>query len=140
VHFKNTRETGGAIKGMNLIRAKQYLKNVILKTEIIPFTRYKYGVGRKSQIKNQKASAGRWPKKSAQMISKILLNAESNAKRKGLDTDSLYIRKVQVNQAMKGQRRTFRAHGRVNAFLSHPCHVEITLMENTKTVQKTFSN
>jgi large subunit ribosomal protein L17e len=124
---------------MSLIRAKQYLKNVISKTEIIPFTRYKYGVGRKAQSKNQKTPSGRWPKKSAQLISKILLNAESNAKNKGLDINSLYIKKVQVNQAMKGQRRTFRAHGRVNAFLNHPCHVEIVLTEITKKIPKTFS-
>mmetsp|Transcript_14021 Transcript_14021/g.27858 ORF Transcript_14021/g.27858 Transcript_14021/m.27858 type:complete len:126 (+) Transcript_14021:881-1258(+) len=124
---------------MSLIRAKQFLKNVILKTEIVPFTRYKYGVGRKAQLKNQKASSGRWPKKSAQMMSKILCNAESNAKMKGLEISSLFIQKVTVNQAMKGQRRTFRAHGRVNAFLNHPCHIEIVLTEKKKKIPKTFS-
>ena len=28
VHFKNTRETAAAIKGMNLSRAKNFLKNI----------------------------------------------------------------------------------------------------------------
>jgi len=140
VHFKNTRETASALKGMHLARAKRYLKNVIMKTEIVPFTRYRYGVSRKAQMKNQKASAGRWPKKSAEAISNVLLNAESSAAEKGLNVNTLYIRKIQVNRAMKGQRKTFRAHGRVNAFLSHPCHIEILLAETTKNVQKTFGN
>ncbi len=39
VHFKNTRETAQAIKHMPLARAKQYLKNVMAKKEIIPFRR-----------------------------------------------------------------------------------------------------
>ena len=33
---------------------------------------------------------------------------------KGLDTDALYISHIQVNQAQKQRRRTYRAHGRIN--------------------------
>mmetsp|Transcript_43116 Transcript_43116/g.107906 ORF Transcript_43116/g.107906 Transcript_43116/m.107906 type:complete len:155 (+) Transcript_43116:727-1191(+) len=116
VHFKNTRETAAAIKGMSLTRAKKFLQNVSEKKEIVPFIRYRYGVGRKSQLKNTKFSNGRWPKKSSENLLKILKNAEANAKRKNLDTNTLFIGNIQVNKAMKGQRRTFRAHGRINAF------------------------
>ena len=35
----------------------------------------------------------------------------------------------QVNQACHGRRRTYRAHGRINAYMSSPCHVEIILTE-----------
>ena len=35
----------------------------------------------------------------------------------------------QVNQAQHGRRRTYRAHGRINAYMSSPCHVEIVLTE-----------
>ena len=51
VHFKNTRETAAAIKGMTLTRAKRYLANVISKKEIVPFRRYSGKVGRKAQVK-----------------------------------------------------------------------------------------
>mmetsp|Transcript_25007 Transcript_25007/g.48619 ORF Transcript_25007/g.48619 Transcript_25007/m.48619 type:complete len:158 (-) Transcript_25007:256-729(-) len=129
VHFKNTRETAAAIKGMNLYRAKKFLQNVCEKKEIVPFVRYRYGVGRKSQLKNSKFTNGRWPKKSAENLLKILKNAEANAKGKSLDINNLFIGNIQVNKAMKGQRRTFRAHGRINAFLSHPCHVNIWLIQ-----------
>ena len=33
---------------------------------------------------------------------------------KGLDTDNMYIAHIQVNQAQKQRRRTYRAHGRIN--------------------------
>jgi large subunit ribosomal protein L17e len=129
VHFKNTRETAAAIKGMRLERAKTYLQNVIAKKEIVPFVRYRYGVGRKAQVKQWGilGASGRWPKKSCEILLDLLRNAEENAKAKGLDTDTLVIRHIQVNQAMKGRRRTYRAHGRITAYKSNPCHVELWL-------------
>lgn len=33
---------------------------------------------------------------------------------KGLDVDALFISHIQVNQAQKQRRRTYRAHGRIN--------------------------
>ena len=33
---------------------------------------------------------------------------------KGLDVDSLIVSHIQVNQAQKQRRRTYRAHGRIN--------------------------
>ena len=33
---------------------------------------------------------------------------------KGLDTDNMVIQHIQVNQAQKQRRRTYRAHGRIN--------------------------
>ena len=50
MHFKNTRETAQAIKGMHLKKALQYLRDVINKKQIIPFRRYNGGVGRKAQV------------------------------------------------------------------------------------------
>lgn len=42
---------------------------------------------------------------------------------KGLDVDALYISHIQVNQAQKQRRRTYRAHGRINRMLrfSYSC-------------------
>ena len=65
-----------------------------------------------------------------------ILNAEANAETKGLDIDSLYVSHIQVNQAQKGRRRTYRAHGRINAYMSCPCHVELTLSEKEAPVAK----
>merc|ERR1712094_114425 len=131
VHFKNTREAAMAIKKMGLIQAKQYLEDVLAHKRVIVFRRFCGGVGRTAQAKNEGSTngQGRWPKKSVEVVLDLLRNAESNAETKGLDIDNLYVSHVQVNQAQKGRRRTYRAHGRINAYISSPCHVELTLSE-----------
>ena len=58
-------------------------------------------------------SKARWPVKSAEFLLGLLKNAEANADTKGLDTGNLIIKHIQVNQAPKQRRRTYRAHGRV---------------------------
>ena len=50
VHFKNTRETAMAIKGMHLRKAIRYLTDVTEKKQIVPFRRFNGGVGRKAQV------------------------------------------------------------------------------------------
>lgn len=59
----------------------------------------------------------------------------SRLQTKGLDTDNLFISHIQVNQAMKQRRRTYRAHGRVNPYMSCPCHIELTLSEKESAVK-----
>lgn len=70
--------------------------------KIYQFTGKQFGVSR-----------ARWPVKSAQFLLGLLKNAEANADTKGLDTSSLIVKHIQVNQAPKQRRRTYRAHGRV---------------------------
>merc|ERR1712088_1306730 len=126
---KNTRESANAIKKMPLHRATKYLKNVIAHKEIIPFRRFMGGVGRHAQAAVHGTAAGRWPKKSAEFLLHMLKNAESNAEYKGLDADHLVVEHIQVNRAAHMRRRTYRAHGRINPYMSSPCHIEITLVE-----------
>nr|ABX75427.1 60S ribosomal protein l17 [Lycosa singoriensis] len=136
VHFKNTRETAQAIKKMSLRRAQRFLKNAIVKKEIVPFRRFNGGVGRKAQAKQWGATQGRWPKKSAEFLLQLLRNAESNADDKGLDVDRLVIEHIQVNRAPKMRRRTYRAHGRINPYMSSPSHIEVILSEKEQVVAK----
>merc|ERR1711965_660922 len=137
VHFKNTRETCHALRGMMLRKAQSYLQHVVEHKEAIPFRRYCGGVGRTSQAKNAGATNGqaRWPKKSAEFVLNLLSNAEANAEMKGLEVDKLYISHIQVNQAQQQRRRTYRAHGRINPYMSHPCHVEMILSQKEETVK-----
>merc|ERR1712002_179337 len=135
VHFKNTRETAQAIKKMPLSRATRYLKNVIAQKEIIPFRRFMGGVGRHAQAKVHGTSQGRWPRKSAEFLLDLLKNAESNAEYKGLDTDNLIVDHIQVDRAPKMRRRTYRAHGRINPYMSSPCHIEVVLAENEEQIK-----
>ena len=114
---------------MPLHRATTYLKNVMSQKEIIPFTRYMGGVGRHAQAKVHGTCQGRWPTKSAEFLLHLLKNAESNAEYKGLDADHLVVDHIQVNRAPKMRRRTYRAHGRINPYMSSPCHIEVVLVE-----------
>merc|ERR1711887_440205 len=136
VHFKNTRETAQAIKSMPLHRATKYLKNVIAHKEIVPFRRFMGGVGRHAQAAVHGTAQGRWPLKSAEFLLHLLKNAESNAEYKGLDADHLVIEHIQVNRAPKMRRRTYRAHGRINPYMSSPCHIEVTLVEKEQSFAK----
>merc|ERR1712226_329089 len=138
VHFKNTRESAMALKQMELGKAKTYLEAVLDRKRCIPFRRFCGGVGRTAQAKNEGSTnaQGRRPIKSVEILLNLLKNAESNAELKGLDTDNLVISHVQVNQAQKQRRRTYRAHGRINPYMSSPCHVELTLSEKDSQVVK----
>ena len=55
---------------------------------------------------------------------------------KGLDADLLVVKHIQVNQAPKQRRRTYRAHGRINAYMASPCHIEIIVVEKDAQVKK----
>jgi len=79
---------------------------------------------------------GRYPAKSVEFLLNLLKNAESNAESKNLNLDDLVIVHAQVNQAAKMRRRTYRAHGRINAFMRSPCHVEFILSEKPTHVKK----
>ncbi len=138
VSFKNTRETAMAIKGKGLLQAKTYLEQVLDHQRCIPFRRFCGGVGRTAQAKAEGSTngQGRWPKKSVDAILGLLQNMESNAELKGLQPEALFIQHVQVNQAPKQRRRTYRAHGRMGPYKSCPCHVEIIACEKADAVQK----
>merc|ERR1719348_2268181 len=121
---------------MSLHRATRYLKNVVAKKEIVPFRRFMGGVGRHAQAAVHGTAQGRWPLKSAQFLLDLLKNAESNAEYKGLDADHLVVDYIQVNRAPKMRRRTYRAHGRINPYMSSPCHIELFLVEKEQVFSK----
>jgi hypothetical protein len=93
-------------------------------------------MGRTGQAIQFGLTKGRWPEKSVRIILSLLQNVLANAEIKKLDVEKLAIRKVVVNQAVKGRRRTYRAHGRINAYLSSNCHVEIFCEETKQKVKK----
>mmetsp|Transcript_9885 Transcript_9885/g.11172 ORF Transcript_9885/g.11172 Transcript_9885/m.11172 type:complete len:184 (+) Transcript_9885:25-576(+) len=136
VHFKNTHEVAAAIKGMRLKRAQKYLQDVIQHKDTIPFRVFTGGIGHHAQAKRHGAVSSRWPEKSCRYVLDLLLNAESNAEIQGLETESLFVHHIQVNRAPKLRRRTYRAHGRINPYMSSPCHVELILSQKPDEVAK----
>ncbi|RIA96623.1 ribosomal protein L22/L17 [Glomus cerebriforme] len=136
VHFKNTRETAKAISGKKLNDAIKYLNDVKEHKQAVPFRRFHGGVGRCAQAKAFGSTQGRWPAKSAEFLLGLLKNVQSNAEVKDLDIESLIISHIQVNQAPKQRRRTYRAHGRINPYMSSPCHIEIIVSEETAQINR----
>jgi large subunit ribosomal protein L17e len=138
VHFKNMRETAMNIKGRSLGDAQGFLTSVVKMERCVVFRRFCGGVGRTAQAKNEGSTngQGRWPKKCAEILINLLKNVESNAEVKGLDIENLYITHIQVNKAIPQRRRTYRAHGRINPYMSSPCHVELFLEEKAEPVAR----
>jgi large subunit ribosomal protein L17e len=95
-------------------KAEAYLNDVLAHKRCVPFTKYEGSTGRTGQAKEWGLTKGRWPEKSVRIVLSLIKNAISNAETKRLDVDKLVIKTVMVNQAMRGRRRTFRAHGRIN--------------------------
>eukprot|EP01038_Epipyxis_sp_PR26KG_P004029 gene4029-5765_t len=138
IHFKHCREIGNAIKGLKISKAKSYLENVLVYKEAIPITKYTGGIGRHSAGKKYKACGDKvaWPQKATKTFLDLLRNIESNAETKGLELDKVTITHVNCNQAPKMRRRTYRAHGRINAYMSSPAHVELIAEEKNEEIVK----
>ncbi len=110
---------------------------MIDKKRIVPFRRFCSGVSRSGQASGEfKHTQGRWPEKSCRVVQGLLVNAQSNAEFKNLDPENLVIKHILVNRAQQGRRRTYRAHGRINAYCSSPCHIEMILQEEEEAVEK----
>ncbi|ANQ09881.1 60S ribosomal protein L17 [Plasmodium coatneyi] len=138
VHFKNTYETARAIRRMKLLDAKKYLNDVIEKKRCVPFRRYNGGVGRTNQAKEFNHTQGRWPAKSCKFLLNVLDNVQANAEARNLEVSKLRLIHVMVNRARAGRRRTFKAHGRINPFMSSPCHIQVIAKEISKPAKKSL--
>ncbi|KAF3813678.1 hypothetical protein GH733_018210, partial [Mirounga leonina] len=116
-------QTAQAIKGMHIQKTTQYVKDVTLQKQCVPFCRYNGGVGRCAQAKQWGWTQGWWPKKSAEFLPPMLKNAESNAELKGLDV-------------IWGSLSTSRVRSQINPCMSSPCHTEMLLPAKDQTVPK----
>jgi large subunit ribosomal protein L17e len=119
---------------MPLERAKRYLNNVLKKQEAIPFKGgvAQGGPGRHAQAKGWKTSQCGWPIKAVRAFLDLIRNAESNANFRNLNVRKLVVAHAHANQAALIRRRTFRAHGRINAYMSSPAHLEVVLEEKAE--------
>lgn len=53
-----------------------------------------------------------------------------------MELEKVVVTHVNCNQAPKMRRRTYRAHGRINAYMSSPAHVELIAEEKADEVAK----
>jgi large subunit ribosomal protein L22 len=127
VSHKAAIEVCRAIKGMMLIQAKQYLKDVMAKKKAVPYKRFTKKVGHRRGL--DRAFAGRYPVKASKYILKLLEGAEANAENKGLDIDRMRIVHAASQKGMQNKRFQPRAQGRATPSIDIMTHVEVALEE-----------
>merc|ERR1712010_323775 len=135
-HFKTVYETARACRGLNLLKAIEYILNVIEHKALIPFRRFTGGPGRHAMCKNHNHHNGRFPEKACRHVLALLKNLKSNAEAQSLDPERCKVSHVASQRAVTGRRRTYRAHGRISPYLASNCHVEFHCFEKAGEVAR----
>ncbi|KAH0577405.1 Ribosomal protein L17 [Spironucleus salmonicida] len=126
VSYKNTHNTLFAIRGMSIPRAMKYLSNVLDHSEIVPFYKFHGGCSRHAEAKAWGINHGRFPEKSVAIVMDLLKQAAAHARAQhNVEDADLIVLDTFCGQAVGHRRRLYRAHGRVTAFNSQPCHCQI---------------
>jgi large subunit ribosomal protein L22 len=124
---KHAREICHHIKGMKLESAKELLEKVIALKKPIPFRRYRGKIPHRKGL--HRHDSGRYPKKAAQEILKILESVEANAEFKGLYADRLKIIHMVANRGRVIRKYIPRAFGRASPYFKHLTHIEVAVEE-----------
>jgi large subunit ribosomal protein L22 len=112
---------------MRLDKAKEVLEQVVELKTPIPYRRHNKKVAHRKGA--QGYDAGRFPKKTAGEILKLLDSVESNAEFKGLYTDRLKIVHITAQRARVLRNYIPRAFGRSSPHFNHLTHIEVAVEE-----------
>lgn len=114
VSAKDSRELCHALQGMTIQNARKYLENVIALKQVVPYTRHVKEVPHHKGI-----ATGRWPKKAAGRILKVIESAKANAEQIGKDEEGLVIQLINTSRGnLKsgyGGKRSMHRKGRHRA-------------------------
>ncbi|KYH38711.1 MAG: 50S ribosomal protein L22 [Candidatus Bathyarchaeota archaeon B23] len=124
---KAAREICHYLKGMNLQRAKEVLREVIELRRAIPHRRHKKKIPHRRGL--QGFYAGRYPVKAAEAILKVLEAVEANAEFKGLYTDRLRIIHIAAQRGPVIRKYIYRAFGRATPYFERLTHIEVAVEE-----------
>ena len=121
---KHCREVCKMLKGMKVEDAKKYLKGVADLDIPVPYTRFKMFLNPKPKI-----GPGRYPKKAAKAILRVLESAQSNAEYKGLEADNMRIKVAAAHRGRIEKAYMPRAQGRSTPWNEQTTNIEIVLEE-----------
>lgn len=121
---KHCREVCKELKGMKVEDAKKYLKEVIELKRPVPYTRFKMFLNPKPGV-----GPGRYPKKAAKAILRVLESAQSNAEYKGLEADNMRIKLAAAHRGRIEKSYMPRAQGRSTPWNEQTTNIEIVLEE-----------
>jgi large subunit ribosomal protein L22 len=121
---KHAREICKAINSMRTAKAKEFLERVVVLKQAVPYKRYKRNVGHKRGM-----AAGRYPQKAAREFLKLLRNAESNARYKGLEPENMRIAHISAKKGRVFHGAFPRAMGRATPKYHETVSIEMILDE-----------
>ena len=128
VSYKNTHNVLFAIRDMSIPRAQKYLEGVLAHEEIVPYFKFHGGCSRHQFTAKWGVNHGRFPEKSVVAVQLLLKQAAAHAKAQhSVDFPDLYVMDTRCGRAIGHRRRLYRAHGRISAFNSSPCHMQIVV-------------
>ena len=127
VSHKAAREICHYVRGMRLEKAKDVLQEVVALKRPVPYRRHKKKVAHRKGVEG--FDAGRYPKKAAEAILKILDQVEANAEFKGLYSDRLKIIHIASHKGRVIRNYIPRAFGRSSPYFNYLTHVEVAVEE-----------
>lgn len=122
---KHAMEVCGAIRGMKLAVAKEFLESVAAKRKAVPFKRHR----KKLAHRRGAGGSGQFPVKAVRAISMVLKNAEANAEYKGLDLEKVRVVHASAHKGITIPGFIPRAFGRASPFNKPLTNIEIILKE-----------
>ncbi len=124
---KDAVEICREIRGRDLDDALDYLERVIDGEQVVAFKRHKKKLSHKKAL--QGWHSGKYPGKASHAIIELLVNAQSNAKYKGMDEAALFVRHASARKGFIIRGFRHRARGRVLATDTPTTNIEIWLGE-----------
>jgi len=119
---KHAHEISSAINGMKVDAAKGFLEDVSALKKPVPYRRYTRNIPHRKGM-----CTGRYPQKAAKEFLKVLENAESNARYKGIDAENMKIIHVATKKGHTYRGAFPRAQGRATPKNHETVSVEMIL-------------
>lgn len=127
VSYKYAVELCRELRGKKLVKAKEYLEDIMNMKRALPLRRFSKGVAHRRGL--TKAYSGRYPVKVAEHVLKVLMSAEANAEYNGLDGDRLYIKHISASKGRIIRHYFPRAFGRATPHNRHSTNLQVVLEE-----------
>ncbi len=121
---KHCREVCKMLVGKKVEDAKKYLQGVIELKTPVPYTRFKMFLNPKPKV-----GPGRYPKKAAKAILRVIESAQSNAEYKGLEADNMRVKVAAAHRGRIQKSYMPRAQGRSTPWNEQTTNIEIILEE-----------
>ncbi len=121
---KHSREICNMLKGMHVEDAIDLLEDIMDKKKAVPLKRYNKRVSHKKGT-----GPGRYPKKAAEQIKKVVRSAMHNADYKGLNGEGMRIKVIAAHRGQTTEGYQSRAYGRTTPWNQETVNIEVILEE-----------